>query len=407
MKTAARVIDDAVAGWLTRAQPHPDAPGLDALVADPDRFIHEVLFRRVEASSNAGSPRAGFVTSDELWEGAVGRGARTPFFRLVRDGATLPSSRVTRTAGAGHRTIDDVIQPNRALEEHAAGATMVFQGLQLTDPHLAKVANNLALDLGHAVQINAYVSPVAARGLELHFDYHDVFVVQLDGRKRWRVWAPLDGTRQPVRVGPRTPMPTFAELAEPLVDTTLEAGDCLYLPRGFPHAAETVESASGHLTIGIMAMTWHQAVRHAADDAVAGPSVLRASVPAGVTDGPGLADLAAHLQPGALRRWMVRDTWKRQPATRLRPLHPPDIGPDTPVVVTPGPLLWSRVNDGRAELGLGDRTLSLPTDAAPMLDAVLRSEGCFTLAALDTPLDVASAVVVGRRLTAEGVLARG
>ncbi len=144
--------------------------------------------------------------------------------------------------------IDDVIQPNRAFEEHAAGATMVFQGLQLSDPHLARVANNLALDLGHAVQINAYVSPVAAKGLELHFDYHDVFVLQLDGRKRWRVWEPLDRTRHPVRVGPRMPMPTFDELGEPTLDATLEAGDCLYLPRGFPHAAETVESASGHLT---------------------------------------------------------------------------------------------------------------------------------------------------------------
>ena len=83
------------------------------------------------------------------------------------------------------------------LELHAAGATMVLQGLQLTDPHLARVANNLALALDHAVQVNAYLSPAAARGLELHFDHHDVFVLQLDGRKRWRVWEPLERTRHP------------------------------------------------------------------------------------------------------------------------------------------------------------------------------------------------------------------
>ena len=61
----------------------------------------------------------------------------------------------------------------------------------------------------------------------------------------------------------------FDELGEPALDLTLTAGDCLYLPRGFPHAAETVESASSHLTIGIIAPSWQQAVRHAVDEAVA------------------------------------------------------------------------------------------------------------------------------------------
>ena len=60
---------------------------------------------------------------------------------------------------------------------------MVLQGLQFSEPHLGRTANNLALDLGHAVQVNAYLSPAAAKGLELHFDYHDVFVLQLDGRQ--------------------------------------------------------------------------------------------------------------------------------------------------------------------------------------------------------------------------------
>src|SRR6187431_2785096 len=116
--------------------------------------------------------------------------------RSSRTTSTVASS--CRRAGIGHRTISDVIQPNRVLELHAAGATMVVQGLQLTDPHLARVANNLALDLDQPVQVNAYLTPRAAIGLELHFDYHDVFVVHLEGSKRWRVWEPLERTRLPV-----------------------------------------------------------------------------------------------------------------------------------------------------------------------------------------------------------------
>ena len=216
------------------------------------------------------------------------------------------------------------------LELHAAGATMVLQGLQLSDPRLARLANNLALDLGHAVQINAYLSPAAAKGLELHFDFHDVFVLQLDGRKRWRVWEPLARTHQPVRTGPKEPMPTFDELGEPAMDLTLRAGDCLYLPRGFPHAAETVDAASSHLTIGVMAPAWHQAVRHAVDEAVAArATTLRASIPAGVDRS---ARPRRRRRPPRSRRpcerWMTRETWKRQPATRLRPLARADDRPD-------------------------------------------------------------------------------
>ena len=37
---------------------------------------------------------------------------------------------------------------------------MVIQGLQFSDPHLGRLATNLALDLDQAVQVNAYLTPV-------------------------------------------------------------------------------------------------------------------------------------------------------------------------------------------------------------------------------------------------------
>ena len=233
--------------------------------------------------AEAGREPDRFATADGLWTDALTRGLRTPSFRLVRAGATLSPAAYCRTAGVGHRTIDDVIQPNRVLELYADGATMVLQGLQLTDPMLGRVANNLALALDHPVQINAYLSPEAARGLDLHFDFHDVFVLQLEGHKRWRVWEPLPRTRDPVRGGAKIPLPTLDELGEPMLDLTLTSGDCLYLPRGFPHAAETIDAASSHLTIGVLAITWQRVMRRAVDAAVAAGE-LAASIPAGILD---------------------------------------------------------------------------------------------------------------------------
>jgi len=394
-------VTQVAPGWRERRVHHPDAPGLGALVPDPGAFLATDFDRHVVLTPDRAV--APFTTPATLWADVVERGARTPTFRLVRDGATLPPSTYCRRAGIGHRTLTDVIQPNRVLELHAAGATMVVQGLQLSDPHLARVANNLALDLEQPVQVNAYLTPEAATGLELHFDYHDVFVVHLEGSKRWRVWEPLERTRLPVRAAGVT-MPTLDELGSPALDRTLRPGDVLYLPRGFPHAAETVDAAAAHLTIGVVALSWHQAVRHAVDDAVAA-GALRATVRLDGSSRPGLEELGAHLAPDSMRRWMAREVWRRQPATRLRPRVAPAVELDTAVTLTPGPLLWLAGDGPRCELGLGDRVLSLPAEAHRFLAALLATEGPFRVGALDADLDPVSRLVVGRRLAEEGVIA--
>ena len=392
-------------------------PGLADLVADAPRFIEADLFRRPVFSSRveAGRQPDRFATADGLWTNALARGSRTPAFRLVRAGATLPPAAYCRTAGIGHRTIDDVIQPNRVLELYSEGATMVLQGLQLTDPVLARAANNLALALDHPVQINAYLSPAAARGLELHFDFHDVFVLQLDGRKRWRVWAPLPRTRDPVRTGSKIPLPTLDELGEPMLDLTLTSGDCLYLPRGFPHAAETIDAASSHLTIGVLAITWQRAFRRAVDAAVAAGE-LTASIPARSLDAtlpqpPDPSRLGDHLDPASLRPWLAKEIWHRQPATRWRPLVPPVITVDTPVTLTPGPLLWlttmTRSTGCRVVFGLGDRELDLPAEAHPLLAELLAHPDSFVAASAAGDLDEASRLAVVQRLAVEGVIVPG
>jgi hypothetical protein len=210
----------------------------------------------------------------------------------------------------------------------------------------------------------------------------------------------------PVRVGPRVALPTFDELGPPSIDRTMQTGDCLYLPRGYPHAAETVEESSSHLTIGVIPSMWHHAVRNAVDEAVAS-GALRESIRVDELAIPDLTAVAASLDASAVRRWMATEVWRKQPATRLRPLEPPVVGLDTPLDVTPGPLLWLTGSEGRAELGLGDRALTMPSEAYPLLAAVLRSAGPFQLGALDVDIDAESRLVVGRRLAAEGVIAPG
>ncbi|WP_414713758.1 cupin domain-containing protein [Segeticoccus sp.] len=216
------------------------------------------------------------------------RGLRSPFLRMAKDGTTLGDTTFTSGAGAG-ATISDQVNEDRLLRLFADGATMVLQALHRVWPPLVDFGQQLAADLGHPVQVNAYVTPPQARGFSDHYDVHDVFVVQVQGEKRWYIHEPVHPA--PLRDQPWTARRAAVEQSaatDPVLDVVLRPGDCLYLPRGYLHAATALGGVSTHLTIGVH--TWHrqhlaqQLTRHAlarlADD-----EQVRASLPLGVDVG--------------------------------------------------------------------------------------------------------------------------
>lgn len=354
-------------------------------------------------------------TADELWEEFLTRTPRQPAFRLVKAGSTTNRSGVTRNLGFGSRRLDDLLDANAVIDRYRRGDTVVLQGLQHTNPALARFATNLALDTDHPVQINAYLSPADQRGLDIHFDYHDVFVIQLSGSKRWTVWDRLERTVDPVRAGATVPNPKADELGAPRLELTLTPGDVLYLPRGFPHAAETTHEASDHLTIGLTTITWHRYLTSAMESATSDPAV-RASLPLRLLDeNPDSVGADKSLSPlrplklgditdpARFRHWLARQVWRRMPQTRLRPRVVPGLD-QRPLALTPGPLLWLTEIDDRSVLGLGDRVLDMPAEASSFLTNLLSATAPVRVGEMDG-LDDDSRSNVVERLMAEGVLA--
>jgi cupin superfamily protein len=370
-------------------------------------FRRDVVFRQPQVSQVTDLVRFGDV--EVLWQDLLLRGTRHPAFRVVRAGSTVAGHDVTRRVGIGNHDLSDVVSANQVIDRYRRGDTVVLQGLHHTSPHLARLANNVALALDHPVQVNAYLSPPSARGLDLHFDFHDVFIVQLGGSKRWRVWAPLARMTEPVKGRHAIAGPRLEELGDPLLDLTMRAGDCLYLPRGYPHAAETLDEHSDHLTIGLVAVTWERVLRRAIDAEVAAGR-LTAALPIGLLE-PGTAPatgvdvegLRRLLTPETLRHWMAREIWRRQPATRLRPRVAPPLG-SPKMAFTPGPLVWLTTVGDRAVLGLGERLLDMPVEAHGFLSALLDADGTMATDHIEG-LDDQSRAVVLKRLLAEGILA--
>src|SRR5688500_15103833 len=68
---------------------------------------------------------------------------------------------------------------------------------------------------------------------------------------------------------------------EPVIDTVLSAGDALYLPRGWIHSAQALDTTSIHLTIGVSALTCLDVV-HAVVDTLGTVDEFRKSWPMGI-----------------------------------------------------------------------------------------------------------------------------
>ncbi|MDG4766274.1 cupin domain-containing protein [Solwaraspora sp. WMMD406] len=366
---------------------------------------------------------AGFtdlLDSDAADELLSRRGLRVPFLRVAREGTLVPESAYTGSGGAGAEIADQVLD-ERLLAQYADGATLVLQGLHRIWPPIIDFAGELGGMLGQPLQVNAYLTPAGNQGFATHYDTHDVFVLQVAGRKHWRI-------HEPVLVDP-LPRHTWSGRAdevacradgEPAVDVVLEPGDALYLPRGWLHSAAAQQESSIHLTVGVRALTRYSVVETLLDLAV-DDRRLRATLPLGLD----VAD-TGQLEPelteavDALRDWLttvspaeVADRLRQRSwaATRPAPLRPLAQAERIAVLTVDDTLRrrdglrWRLVPepDGRVALRIFDRTVSFPGQCALALRAALETDRIRVgdLPGLDTDDD---RLVLARRLLREAVV---
>ncbi|XP_054618478.1 ribosomal oxygenase 1 [Dunckerocampus dactyliophorus] len=101
---------------------------------------------------------------------------------------------------------------------------------------------------GSMAGANVYLTPPGTQGFAPHYDDIEAFVIQLEGKKHWRVYNP----RSEDEVLPVLSSPNFdqAEIGKPILEVVLEAGDLLYFPRGFIHQGNCLPDAhSLHVTV--------------------------------------------------------------------------------------------------------------------------------------------------------------
>jgi len=202
-----------------------------------------------------------FIASADLREGMVDLTNQRD--RISPDSYIDDTGRVSRVAVA---------------EEYLKGATIILPQLHDSMFNLSEFCRALEEVFSCHMQTNIYLTPSGNQGFPIHYDNHDVFVMQISGAKAWRLYGtpvetPFRGER--FELGQHEPGPVTQTF-------TLSAGDCVYIPRGMMHDAENVgEEPSMHITVGLITKTWADLLLESISELALNSPDFRRSLPAG------------------------------------------------------------------------------------------------------------------------------
>jgi ribosomal protein L16 Arg81 hydroxylase len=198
-------------------------------------------------------------------------------------GGTVPAAK--RSYDRSHWT------PENIAERVSEGATVRIGNISKYAPEVARLVRAFETVINTDIGVNLYRTPADSRAFDAHFDNHDVFILQLDGSKTWRLFDPPEDlpleVTFPGRLSLMKPKLPFGEMFLPSRraveirdEIQMLPGDLLYIPRGFTHQVFTEREDSLHITVAVPVITWYEVAAHALIEAAAESRVLRTALPA-------------------------------------------------------------------------------------------------------------------------------
>jgi hypothetical protein len=299
---------------------------------------------------------------------------------------------------------------------YRSGKTIQIRGLQFRCPAIAAFSRSLEETLRHPVKVSLYLTPPGAQGFTPHYDGHDIFILQIEGNKHWRCYEPERNLplEEDANEVPRESLPA------PAGEYSLHPGDLLYLPRGHIHEAFTSETASLHLTVGILAYRWVDLLAVALARLSQQDVRFRQSLPVGLVGTETVPDSLPE-QFRSLVRLLTGSAQVEEALAELGerfisglaplpdgwfgvPLDPEQIVPETLLEKRPGMICHIREEGETVTILFPGNGVRGPNKIAPALRFVAAATGPFSARDLPANLSENARVTLLRRLLREGLL---
>jgi ribosomal protein L16 Arg81 hydroxylase len=339
--------------------------------------------------------------------------------RLISS-AGLPPDAVS-VANADAATQDEFARADGSVDVvktcqlFSAGATIVLQDAHKWLGPLAALCRGLECEFSAPLQTNLYMTPPHGQGFETHYDTHDVFVLQVEGTKEWTIFdAPV---RLPLRGQPFDP--DLHPVGAATMSFVLDAGDLLYIPRGFLHHARSGDRTSLHVTLGVISHRWADVLLEVMAETCLSDPAFRRALPVGIAraefDAASARRIFADLLARAIEKASpdrVLDRLADEFVVSRRALVPgqlaqmsrlQDLSALDEVGVRPALIYRLRTDGDVLRIRSHGREMSLPAEAGDAVKFALENER-YRVRDLPGDIDEAEKVVLVRRLIEEGLV---
>jgi len=349
------------------------------------------------------------------------------FDRCLHAATDSPSKMLHVVAPPGsdrksHLTTAAGIPRDRLYDAYLAGDTIRLIDVERYWPPIDLLLASMRESFSGQVGANIFLTPPGSQGFSLHFDPVDAFIVQLAGAKKWHIWEPTYLQPMAIPISERY-LDKIIETCEedkltPCEEVLLEAGDTMYMPRGFYHKALAQEELSLHMTLYIRPMYWYDLFRRAWELAAIEHLDIRATLPPRFVQDPGLrasmaetfklliGRLGETLSFDAAYESLVREQIRESsfPADGHFSLlnHLDDVGLGTRVERRRGLRCSTEHTEKEASIRFSTNVVRGPVALAPAFD-FLRQNKTFKVSDLPN-LSQEGKVVLVRRMIREGLL---
>lgn len=300
---------------------------------------------------------------------------------LIETGAVsfpeVQAINANKSVPASDYTLDDKsVCPTEMKRVYSEGATIVVSEVHKKFLPVQELCGHFNKEFQARCQANAYLSPAGNQGFHSHYDTHDVFVLQIAGRKKFRFYASeikLPFTEDDYR-------PENNTSVELLDEVDLSAGDTLYIPRGVVHDAIADEGeASLHITLGVFPFVLRDLIQEMVQVAAEQRVELRTSVelnPNATTASELYLKAATIFKEGIYSEALSRlaDEVALENALPVQAVEVPELSLQSCISVQKSVVLSTMESDGRFKLRLPQQVMCFTTPLSTAIKSILTSD---------------------------------
>ncbi|ODC03018.1 hypothetical protein BFW38_05125 [Terasakiispira papahanaumokuakeensis] len=215
-------------------------------IDDVDCFLDKLGDNKPCLIPNDGSSLGRLISYDDVAQLLKNSRHCNPGVRLAKNGNIIPHEEYTYSYSNFQGEAAELLCHKAIYDCFLDGATIIYDNIEERLEKLLKLIQSMEYLLEEYCSAHLYVSKEEESGLDIHWDDHDVLVLQIHGQKKWTLYE--KDIKYPVRSDRlRNPGMPGAEIWSGVLDP----GNILYLPRGYWHLPEATGEICCHISIAI------------------------------------------------------------------------------------------------------------------------------------------------------------